>query len=546
MDRATERTPAAAPRWRLGWPCGVVVAGALVLWLEGAVSTAAPVRAYDEGIALTETLRLAQGELPWRDYDPVYGPLEPALLVPAAWAFGPQLLALRALRGLSAAAAAGVALALARRLGPRDAAAPGLAPAAALLVLWFAGPLTHPVLLPLLGSALALDRARGPRGLVGCGAVLGAAGLYRPEFGVLAAVAAGLALLARRWLPPDAGEPPARATPRASAWVGAGALPFVLAWVALALIAGPARVLEHARVTRAHLPFRALPWPLPPPDAVTGLDLLGHLVLFGLVPLAAVGAVVAFAWRAARAATPAARPTTLELHLLLLLVGLVPYTTWRPDTAHVLPALALVSPLLVAAAARALPASSLAHPAARLLPAGALALLLLGRSGAAAVAAATGPELVLSRQPALGGVLLPAVLEAEYEALRRAVDAHAGGPDAPVFAGCADAVDGHIVPQHGRIHANDALLYPLLGHPVGTRHHCFLPGVTTTEARQRELVDELVRRDVRVVVLALGTWHDEPNRSREPGSRHLDRALTERYAPVADLRRWIVLARRKP
>ncbi|MCO5167570.1 MAG: hypothetical protein M9894_14580 [Planctomycetes bacterium] len=516
-------SPLAAAR---AWPVALVALATLALLFEGSVSLAAPVQLYDEGFPLVEAQRLARGERPWRDYDPVYGPLEPALLAPA----GGRLLALRALRALSVAGAAAVAVACALRLGAGAAA-----PLAALPLLWLAGPLTHPVLLPVLASALALDRGHAgarPGWSAAAGALAGVAGLYRPEFGALALAAAAATVLARPWLAPGA---PPRA--RALAALLAGALPGALAFLIVVVAGDAAGFVEHARAVRAAMPFRALDYPLAPPAGLGPIDLAGHLLLFLAPPLVAVAAPVALARRALlarRGAAPPPRP--LELHLVLLLLGLLPYALSRADRSHLLPALAAASPLLAAALGGVVRGRGAAA-----LAAVALALPVAGRAGAAAHLALE-PDLVRSRLPGLEGVLLPRALEEEYEALRRVVDAHAG-PGGAVFVGCAEETPRAIVPQHGRVHANDALLYVVLDRPVGTRHHCFIPGVTTTAATQRRIVDDLARNDVRVVVLAFGTFRDEPNRSREAGARLLDQALTAGWAPVAELRRWVVLAR---
>jgi hypothetical protein len=504
-----------------------------------------PLAVYDEGIALTEAMRLAEGEVPWRDYDPVYGPLEPLLLAPTTWAFGPQLLALRLLRGACLAGLVAVVAACAWRLGARV----GAVAAAGALVL-YAGPLAHPVLLPTFASALLLDlagpdRRRGP--LVAAGAVAGVAMLLRLEFGVLALAALLAASVVERLLAPE-GAPPWRATVQASLRVGAGALPFALSWVALVLAVGPGRWLAHSRDTRASMPYRELPYPLPPPAELEGFEAAHHWLLFALPLLLAIVAPLALGARvlAARRGT-AAPPPRLAVNLTLLLLGLLPYALWRSDESHVFPAFCAGLTLAAAAAvplgARAMP--RLGGLALRLTVA-ALLLLLLARAATALIGGAA-PGSVWSSLSGLRGVRLSESREAAWAELVRVVDRHAGGPDAPVFVGCADATVGEaFAPQHGRVMVNDAFTYVVLGRPVGTRHHCFIPGVTTTAAKQAQIVADLDARGVRVAVLAFGLFEVEPNLSAtDPGASVLDDALRDGWRRVAELQPWCVLTRRE-
>jgi hypothetical protein len=219
---------------------------------------------------------------------------------------------------------------------------------------------------------------------------------------------------------------------------------------------------------------------------------------------------------------------------------------WRSDSAHVFPAfcaaVALATGALAGALTRAWPRSS---GLALKVAGAALGLLVVGRAVSALHVIATTPGYVWSSLRGLRGVLVPSGREAAWAELVATVDQHAGAPDAPVFVGCADATARTIVPQHGRVFANDAFTYVVLGRPVGTRHHCFIPGVTTTEAKQARIVADLEERRVRVTVLAFGTYVEEPNLSlTEPGARALDRALRDGWVPMADLHPlWCVLVR---
>ncbi|MCO5167269.1 MAG: hypothetical protein M9894_13025 [Planctomycetes bacterium] len=530
--------------------------GLLVLLARGAEATSLLAQGlcpYDEGFALLEGVRLASGELPWRDYDPVYGPLEAALLLPFDGLFGPQLLTLRLLRAMAVAGLAVVAAGCALRLGARAAA--WLVP---LTVAAHSTELTHPVVLPVFASALAADLAgpslrRGP--LVAAGALAGAALLLRLEFGLLALGALAGALALERLQSREGGAPwPALA--RAAGWAAAGAAPFAGAWAALALAGGPARVLELARATRASMPFRELPYPLLPPASAALSDVVDHLLVFWLPLAAGALAPAALLWRGVRARRGGGAPAPrLALHLALLLLGLLPYATWRPDASHLFPALC-AAVTLSAGALGLLERRHLAPRVSRglgLALAAAVALGLVARTAGALLERAAALEdgsFVSSRLRGLRGVAISARDEADALALLRAVDALAPAPDAPVFVGNA-VLHGHqVVPQHACVFINDAFTYVLLGRPIGVRHHCFVPGITTTEATQRELLADLEARDVRVVVLSLTSYPEEPNRSRErDGARLLDRALVATFekraeVPPGGAPRWIVLTRR--
>jgi hypothetical protein len=521
------------------WPLALGVGVLLALGLEGLVTLAAPIQAYDEGIPLVESMRLARGELPWRDYEPAYGPLEAALLLPFTWTVGPELIGLRLVRVLAAALTAVAAAGCARRLGGSALGSAGVG----LVVVAFIDPLIHPVIAPVLASALALELGRGPRAAAGCvaaGALAGLAGLFRPEFGGLAAGAAIVTLLARPWLAREGDEPP---TARGLGLVLAGGAPAALVLLGLVLAASPERVLAYTRELRGLLPYRELPYPFPPPLDRPLPTLVGAVVLF-LTPLvvAALAPVGLVAGLAAARRDATLRPRALELHLTLLAVGLLPYAFMRADYAHVLPAFAASAPLVAAAAARIM--ARLGPPSARVQRlAFALVLAPLVVRPLTALWLLAREPLVVGRLPALRGLLVPPEDEQRYAELRAAVDAHAP-TGAPVWVGTAVATAQRLGPEHRRVVLTDLLVYSVLRRPPATRHVVLQPGITTTEAKQRQLVADLEARATPVVVLARGTWRDEPNRSQEFGARTLDGYLSRRYAAAEDVGRWVVLARR--
>jgi len=88
------------------------------------------------------------------------------------------------------------------------------------------------------------------------------------------------------------------------------------------------------------------------------------------------------------------------------------------------------------------------------------------------------------------------------------------------------------VTNHDRFLINDVLVYFLAGRAYATRYHELHPGVTTTRSVQQEIVDELERAPVRLIVLRDGYWY-EPNQTEiDAGIELLDRYIAANYRLV--------------
>jgi hypothetical protein len=483
------------------------------------------VRGHDEGLVLTSALRVQHGDLPYREFVPAYGPAESALVAVCSWGDGPQLLALRALRGggvvlLALAAAACVWL----TGGRASAALPVLA------VLAGASVLTLPSLGLLASSVCALElareRARPTPWLLGAGALAGLAGVFRQEVGVLAAGSGVVVLLA--FAPPGVDL---RQRARTAGLFVAGGLPFLAVYGVLFALGGWEPFAQHVAASQAAMPYRTLAYPFVPsgPPAVWLLTLcratLPVLVVVG-APLW-VGRAWWAHWRAG-----APQPSALPAHLALLLIGFLPYAWWRPDGPHLLPTFVWASALV---------GQALAGPEARLSPAARLRLrwaalgllaLVLALRASQALAVRGDPDLVRSSLRGLSGVLIDRRAEDELAAAVAAVDSWAS-PDEPLYVGYDD---------HSRVYANDAFFYVLCGRPVAPRSHDLLPGVITEEAGQRALLEQL--EPVRVIVLARGTYREEANQSRTRGSTMLDEELQRRFRLVEELPGYLIAVRR--
>jgi hypothetical protein len=96
-----------------------------------------------------------------------------------------------------------------------------------------------------------------------------------------------------------------------------------------------------------------------------------------------------------------------------------------------------------------------------------------------------------------------------------------------------------------------ALVNPMLGYsladrPAGVRDTMYNPGITTTETTQRRMVDDLKANDVRFLLLdeRWSSCYETSNQSRVPGSTLLDTAIAQDYWVVADFGALVVMARR--
>ena len=488
--------PGARGAWVLA--CAVL----LIAALEALVT---PLHLYDEGLLLTDALRVAGGEVPYRDFYTPYGPLEGALLAPLVRVLGPELLLLRLERAAALALTAALALHLARRLG----AGPLASAAPLLLLLPPVETMVSPALPALLAAGVCLERAlRGSeqpahawgRWAVLSGVLLAVTALFRYDWGAFAAAGCAFALLAV----------PGR---RRGVVLRAGGPLLASLGVYLLLAGGPASLRGHLAHAAAVLPYRWLPYPWP---WVFGWGQLHYAIYYLLPPLVLLIGVGQLLLRArGRAAAPGGdEPGSgpLTSFLLVTLAGLCFYARSRPDLPHVFPGWVLTACLLAGQGGR-VPAR-LAGRAGTLLVALVCALLLA--RGASALRARG--DLEATRLAGLRGLRLPAGTRAELAAVVSA--AHAlTRPGEAVFVGCAG---------HDRLVVNHPLLYPLLGRPIPTRCHALDPGWATTEPVQQAMIAELEAAPLRLVVLDRAPPRLEPNRSAVPGATLLDAWLERR------------------
>jgi hypothetical protein len=215
--------------------------------------------------------------------------------------------------------------------------------------------------------------------------------------------------------------------------------------------------------------------------------------------------------------------TTLQMHYLLS----------RPFSDHYMALMPVVALLLVV---------GLAHGARRerlqLLAASALLcapvlvsnLIRIPRDTPSSVAQlGLLPKLMRTQDAALFGVCEPrcepwrsdkaAVAAAAY------IRAHTR-PEEAVFSGLLRHSARPVVEGRNVMHHNDLRSYWLMRRPAGTRYSMMFPGMSTGKEREREIISDLQKRDVRWLLLWQGA-HALPTNPEEQGL--LDRYIREHY-----------------
>lgn len=450
--------------------------------------------------------RIADGQLPYRDFWSNYPPGQPLMLGALQGVLGPSLLAWRIVRVATNGVITLFAYRLVRRGAPEPyALAAGLAVAAAMA--FPTGPGPNPPALLLTFAALLSARKRP--GLAG--AIAGLACLFRLELGIAAII--GVELEA----PPGSR---ARAAIAAIACALVTLLPF--------FVAAPGAMLHDTLGFYGIQGLQRLPFPLDFHGPVRPSKLIEfYIPLILVVGLALWALSTAVRFRAAGGRNVARRALAereLDVRALSLFplaaVALV-YLLGRADEFHLVP-LAAVLPVMLALAAAAA-GSSRALRGAMLLVLALIALHGLDRQAGQLL---HPPNMAAVPGPAGDGVETDVADARALAALERVLQAITR-PREPIFVAN---------PRHDLVHAGDPLLYVILGHPNATRYDVMQPGIVTTAAVQREIVSSLERAHTRVVV----RWLDpraslaEPNGSaRSSGVHILDRYLATHFRPSA-------------
>jgi hypothetical protein len=444
----------------------------------------------DEGLMSQAAARIADGQVPYRDFWWFYPPGQPYLLGGLHALFGPSLLPWRVVRVLADATVALLAWRLASR-----AASPRLAlvawAAAILAMAYPGGPHPFPIALALaLGALLTFERRP-----VLAGVLTGACAAWRIEFAVFAA--AGIVLAQR---------PPWRYL---AATAGTAALLFAPVVIAAGLGRSWNLLVDYPLTDFRD--YQALPFPLDYDGPLNTGSVGGFLsdsaepLLLFYLPFVLVVGVVAAAFALVR------RRDALTIATAVFTAGTVGYLLVRTDLFHTAP-LAVMFAVLAAWA-------------------------LASRSGVVAVVVGVALAFVIvegadrrwlglreDTVPVADGVRAPPAEAAELKAAVRAVQ-RAVPPGEPIY----------VAPKRAdQVTAGYPLLYVVADRPNPTRYDIAAPGVVTSAPVQREIVRDLERTKPRVVV----RWESplsaapEPNAAgRSSGVRLLDDYLARAYEP---------------
>lgn len=476
---------------------------------------------HDEGLMLQAGERIADGQWPYRDFWTNYLPGQALVLGALTKVLGPSLLVWRIVRVVVAAVTALLVHRLVRRGGGGEAWALAAWAAAAGAMAFAQGP--GPTA-PALALALAALLARGPaRG----GALAGVAFFFRPEIGLAAAL--GVALGAGRGAGPGVQEAEAAdapdAAPRgrrpAARALGAAAVVGAVLLAPFALVA-PGDLLDQVPGFLAIQDLQRLPFPL----SVASADpnkVLEALFPAVLVAACAVAVATAIGVRGSGRAGAVAPLAPLTLAGLAYLIG-------RTDEFH---QLALAVPL--AAVLAILGARGPRLPAAAC--AAALGLIVLHGLERRAGEVLNPPALGAIESPVADGVRAPAATAESLNPVLAEI-ARRTGPREAIYVA---------PPRHDRVRVGNPLLYVLARRRNATRYDVMQPGVVTTAAVQREIVADLERRRVRVVVRWVApeaARREDNGAGRERGSTLLDEHIAATFRPVLRTPELVVSIRR--
>ena len=459
----------------------------------------------DEGLMLQAAARIADGQVPYRDFWWFYPPGQPLLLGGLDVLLGPSLLPWRVVR---VAADATVAL-LAWRLALRGGAPPGAALAAwlaaTLAMAYPTGPHPFPITLALcLGALLAHERHPAA-----AGALAGVAAFWRIEFA--AYLCLGILL----------------AHPRAVFALTAAGVAAAL-YLPIVALAGPGTSFDLLiRYPVADFgDYQSLPFPLryDGPLNTSSLggflsdsaeNLLVHFLPLVLVAGLAAGLIAAGLTRERWRIAPA-----------VFALGMLHYLIARADVFHTAPLTVMVAVLA-------------AWAAARLTVLAVVALVALGYTvveGLDRVWLTLREDTVALELPGAAGIRVPPATARDVTATVRAVQARTA-PGEPIYVATRRA---------DRVTAGDPLLYVLARRPNPTRYDIQAPGVVTSAPVQREIVGDLERARPAVVVRDTSpvTAAPEPNAAgRSSGVRLLDDYLAAAYRPLERHGDLVVLVR---
>ncbi len=471
---------------------------------------------YDEGLIVCGAERVANGQVPYRDFFTGYPPAQFYTIAAVFRVFGTNLFAERVWDALWRMAIVGlVCVSVGNAVGRR----PHPLPLICLGVLTGAvGYDLYPMITGTLFAVGALWCAtrylssHETRWLWFSGLVAGAGVLYRHDllFCICAAVTIAVSYQA--------------IAERKGAWLSAPGLfltgVFLLAAPLFLVVSSavPHDVLRQAFFEFPAINAAARRVPLPAPS----IPALGDIYL----PLAIVAVTAArLRW------TPAAQRPVVLLWLLSsgLTLGLA---TQRLDTVHAYPAILFSLVLLSWQMAR--PESGSQNTLSSAWRAAVLCVVVLCYGIGPLILWGSEVAAVL-RLPSSGIARAgPVRLDPEQQEAILYIQRHLP-PGKPLYVGTA---------THRLAYYNDALFYFLANRPQVTRFDMFLPGVTNVARGQSEIARNIQERRVEYVVLFSAPLSQEPNGSSvDSGITLLDDAIKKDYREAAHFGRYAIYRR---
>jgi hypothetical protein len=477
---------------------------AVLLFVLGALLSGLSIRwginPHDEGLMLQAGERIADGQLPYRDFYANYGPGQYFLIGGLDWLFGPSLLTWRIVRVLLDAGVAVLAYALVRRDAPEPLAL-GAWLAAAAAMAYPSIPHPNPTALALGLGGLLLAQRRPAL----AGALAGLAIVFRLDLGAAALV--GVMLLA----------PSERRFRAALTGVGVA-----LVLMAPLVIAAPSDFWDQTiGFALDEQGLQRLPLPGAWDGGFEPNKILEHYYPYVLLAAAAL-------WLAA--AVRGRLPARLWAAAPLAAAGVL-YLLARADVYHLVP-LAAVLPVLLATAAAA--ERNTAWVVALVL---ALGLIAVQGLDLKRIQLLDPPPLATIDVDVADGVKAPPAEARALSELSRYVRSRVP-PGDPVFVAN---------PRFDLVNVGNPLVYVLVGRPNPTRYDVMQPGVVTTAPVQREIVGDLERARPALVIRWLSPVadHREDNGAgRSSGVRLLDRYLARADEPTRRFGDYLVLTRR--
>lgn len=517
-----------------------------------------------EGVFVYNALRILQGDVPYQDFWTIHAPGQFYVLAALFWLFSPSLLVARLWDTLVRALLALVMWATARKLTTEAYALLGWF----VVLVWlgdyaFYTYTAFPALFFNSASLLCLikclslspeQRKQRSLWLLGAGALVGVAVLFRHDFALYAFLAEAIVLAAFFWQ-----SLPRRMSFSQRLWAPAKAsFPYFLGLAAVAL---PALAVLLQRVPFKELasdvfwfPLRTYTWvystPYPGPfvDPMPWLRGEQPLLVYARQSLDRIpfyfvwvvyGVVALWIWR--RRGTTG-NPVRFWGVTALGLLGLFSSNHVRTMTGppHLMPTLLPALLLWAVWMGNEREAAGQQRTRRWILA----ALLLLSVAARPLISRAqllTAPSTWQTLTTPRLDQTWPAAAERgrKYQGQMKAVkfiQEHVP-PGKPIYVGNV---------RHDRTRVNDVMFYFLANRPCGTRYHELVPGLTTTAAVQRQMIEDLERNDVRYIVLS--SRFERLARRRLPpsftGSSLLDDWIRLHYRPVEQFDSYEVWQRR--